>query len=158
MVEFRVAGAAGQDSTYGSYRARGQRGGADAARRALALDPVCAEGVAPASAAGATGAACEAWDVAWVARPEGWSPPPPSLLLPLPMSLLYTPSVDNSYYNRYYTGLGNPAPRGEARPRPNPKPPARPPHLPLPRRPRCPTPRKAAGAPLARQALLTNAK
>jgi len=24
-------------------------------------------------------------------------PPPPSLLLPLPMSLLYTPSVDNSY-------------------------------------------------------------
>jgi hypothetical protein len=93
VVEFRVAGAAGQDSTYGSYRARGQRGGADAARRALALDPVCAEGVAPASAAGATGAACEAWDVAWVARPEGWYLPPPSLLLPLPMSLLYTPSV-----------------------------------------------------------------
>jgi hypothetical protein len=96
VVEFRVAGAAGQDSTYGSYRARGQRGGADAARRALALDPVCADGVSP---AGATGAACEAWDVDWVARPEGW----------------------------YYTGLGNPVPRGEARSRPRaPSPPASP--------------------------------
>ena len=28
--------------------------------------------------------------------PPGTPPPPASLLLPLPMSLLYTPSVDNS--------------------------------------------------------------
>jgi hypothetical protein len=30
------------------------------------------------------------------ARAHGFESPPPSLLLPLPMSLLYTPSVDNS--------------------------------------------------------------
>jgi hypothetical protein len=67
--------------------ARGWRCGAHRQRRAAGAARVT--GVARAAQGGARGGPAQP-------RAARRGPPPPSLLLPLPMSLLYTPSVDNS--------------------------------------------------------------